>query len=426
MSLFLNTVVMFIGLAQANPSLEIRGTVVDAGTGKPVPKFAVQYGRPDPKDPARTIWGWSESRVESANPEGRLPGATLSEKGAWLRVVAAGYLPQPITAKPYDGENGQIDVTVRLQRGQQIVGRVFDHRHNPVPQAAVFLVGGRSSPNITGGMAIRSVTGSEDTTVTKSKSDAEGRFTLVGAGADATTVAVSTAGLDLWLVPAPPAGQELQINLPEAGKLVLRYAIEGSGPEATFFLQLIRNGRKGWDVVENLRESKIANPGRLVLENVTPGTYDLAIMRKNLRVGDRGMSPFCDRRSVVIEAGKAAEVAFVRDSGTPVEGEVTGLKEQKLKGAFVLVNRGDEAKDGRPDVFAVKQVDALTCDETGRFKTPRLLPGTYTIVAEAYDPPTPGQPYFGGLREADYRAIAVVTVPRDGPAPGVRLALPKP
>jgi hypothetical protein len=410
--------------AEPAPSLTIRVKVVDAETGKPVPWFITQYGRPDPGDPARIVWGWSENRSESANPEGRLV-TSLSEKGAWQRVLADGYLPQPITERPYDGETGTVDATVRLRRGRQITGRVLDHHRRPLPGASVFLVGGRSAPNITGGKAVRAFLGGEDPTVTKTAADADGRFTMTGAGGDARTVVVSAPAFDFWMEPAPPEGKELEITLPEPGSLILRYDIDGGEPEAAFFLQLLREGRQGWEAAENLREPTLANRGRLVLANLTPGTYDVACVKKNLRVGDIGISPFCDRRNVVIEAGKPAEAPFVRESGTPVEGEVVGLKELKLPGAFLLVNLGDEARDGRPGLFEAKHVEALTVKADGRFQTPRLLPGTYTIVAEAYEPLSPEQRQSTGIRLADHRAFAIVTVPRDGPAPRVRIELPK-
>lgn len=412
-------------VARAGASLRINGKVVDAETGKPIPNYVVQDGRPDPKDPGRIAWGWSEGRIESANPDGVLR-ETLGEKGSWKRVLAAGYLPQPITEKPHDGEGGQVEVTVRLRRGRQIAGRVLDPAGKPVAGASVFLVGGRASPNITGGIAVRPFVGGEDRTVTRATTDAEGRFTLTGAGAEATTVAVSSSTLDLHVAPAPPEGKELEIILPASGKLVLRYDIDGAEPEATVFLQLLRQGPGGWDAVQYLREPTVANKGRVVLDNLRPGTYDLSRYRKNLRVGDAGISPFLDRQNVVVEAGKSAEVAFVRESGTPVEGEVIGLKELKVPGAFLLVNLGDEARDGRPDRFAEKHVEALTCDEAGRFRTPRLLPGTYTVVAEAYIPETPEQKRRTGWRVADHRAFAVVTVPKDGPAPRVRIVMPRP
>ena len=63
----------------------------------------------------------------------------------------------------------------------------------------------------------------------------------------------------------------------------------------------------------------------------------------------------------------------------------------------MLVNLGDETREGRPDLFATKYVETLTCDQTGRFTTPRLLPGTYTIVAEGYAPLTPEQLQGHGL-----------------------------
>jgi hypothetical protein len=408
------------------PSVQIRGRVVDDETRQPIPRFVVQYGRPDPKDPSRIVWGGGEARTESPNPEGTF-GATLFDQVPWSRVLADGYLPQPITAKPYAGETGTIELVVRLRRGSRIAGRVLDHAGRPVPGAGVFLLGDRIAPNITGGLALRSIYGPEDDTVTRATTDAAGRFALTGAGADDfRKVAVSAPKLDLWIVPAPPEGKELDITLPEPGQLVIRYDIDGAEPEATVSLQLLREGREGWEVAYNVRVPIVPNRGRVVLENLTPGTYDLSRFQKDLRVGDRSLRPSLDRRKVVVGAGQTVEVAFVRESGAAVEGVVVGLKELKLPGAFVYVNRNEEARAGRPDWLVEDRVEALTCDESGRFKTPRLSPGSYRIVAEGYFPEPPERRGFIGWPQADRRAFAVVTVPKDGPAPAVRIEMPKP
>jgi hypothetical protein len=399
--------------------LEIRGRVVDAGTGKPIDRFVEQSGRVDPKDPNKVTWGFSEGRTESANPEGRFHTNFSGYPEYRLRILADGYLPQPV--EPPQGQGGKVELTVRMRRGRQVVGRVVDGAGKAVVDAAVFLVGSRQV-NLTGGKAVRAFVGGEDRTVTRAVTDAEGRFTLTGAGGDDDRVAVSAPTLDLHVVPAPPEGQELTVVLPEPGRLTLRYDIEGGEPEASFILQL-HIEEKGWQRVDNLREPTAPNGGRTVLTNVTPGTYALSRFQQ-LRIGDMGRGVLCDRREVTVASGQAAEANFVRDRGGAISGQVVGLDPDKGPGALLSVWPAEAT--GNPfarEVLTMPTFDATTCGKDGRFRTERLLPGSYTVVAEAYIPAPKGGPFTTGIRLPDFLGVVKVTVPEQGPPPPVRIEM---
>ncbi len=160
--------------------LEIRGNVVDIETGRTITNYFLQDGEPDPNAPGRINWGAGESR-QYPNFKDSLHH-TYTNAGEWSRVIAPGYLPEPLTEKPYDGKPGSMKVVVKLRRGWKVGGRVLDSFKKPVAGASVFLVGGSmNGPNITGGKAWiwpETFMRTQDNTVLKTATDGDGRFLL--------------------------------------------------------------------------------------------------------------------------------------------------------------------------------------------------------------------------------------------------------
>jgi beta-lactamase regulating signal transducer with metallopeptidase domain len=410
---------------KGEPQVTVRGTVVDAETGRPITRFVEQGGQVDPKDPKRITWGFTETRTEGENLTGTFRSTLGGDFRFRIRILADGYVPQPVAVDPGEVGGREVEVTVKMVRGRQVSGRVLDHGGRPV-KATAFLVGALPL-NITGGQALRSF-GGEETAATKSATDAEGRFAIAGRGDGQDRVAVSAPGvLDLWVVPAPPPGEELTVRLPEPGRLVLRYDIEGSDDEARFLLQHHTWEQKGWDRLDNIRRPTAPNGGGVVLSDLTPGVYSLTRSRA-LRVGDMGQDVLCDRRTITVESGKDAETTFVRDRGQRVSGQVVGLDLERVTGAFIYVRPAEATGDPRAgDRWEMPTFDALTCGPNGRFRTGRLSPGEYTVVAEVYLPEAPEQRRLSGLRVADLVGTAKVRVPEEGAAPEVRIELkPRP
>ena len=108
--------------------------MVDDETGDPIESFTLESGRVKGQDPAETSWGGSIRSVPNsytivngkAVPTGRNPHGEFADSlevgedgtraGAWLRVLADGYEPRPVTDRPPGPTDvgKTIEVTVRL------------------------------------------------------------------------------------------------------------------------------------------------------------------------------------------------------------------------------------------------------------------------------------------------------------------------
>ena len=154
-------------------SVEVFGNVVDAETGKPVEAFITQAGKFDPKDPKNVTWGFSETRNSSGGFR-----ATIQWNDGWTaRILADGYVPQPVLSEAPPAGKDRIETVIRLKKGRTVRGRVLDHLGKPVKDASVFAV--RSNGlTLAGGRAVNSFDGEEDRTVRGAKTDSEGRFEL--------------------------------------------------------------------------------------------------------------------------------------------------------------------------------------------------------------------------------------------------------
>jgi hypothetical protein len=282
--------------AQPQP-VEVFGKVVDAETGKPVEAFITQAGKFDPKNPKNVTWGFSETRTTSGSFS-----ATINWNEGWTaRILADGYVPQPVLSAAPPSGKARIETVIRLKKGGTIRGRVLDHRGMPVKDASVFAA--RSTGmTLAGGRAVRSFDGEEDRTVRGAKTDSEGRFELpvsVAAGqrrpegdtpaseVGTPGLAVSTPALDAWPVPLPEADAETVIRLPSPTRVEIRYDIQGSDDETSVFLQSVMHEVAAWKGVEIIRHVPIRNRGRVELTSLPPGRYQFARSRM-LRHGNIG------------------------------------------------------------------------------------------------------------------------------------------
>jgi hypothetical protein len=398
------------------------GKVVDAQTGDPVEKFTIQEGWAIGKD-QRIGWGSTES--SSRNPDGafKITRQWPTGQKVWVRIIADGYVAQPVTPEPLTSPSTATGLIVRLTRGNTVTARVLNHKGEPVEKASAFLVGTRQLELVDGKPDERFPSGG-----TRASTDKEGRFTLTGAAAENDRIVVVTAE---GLAAVSPVAQgvagadvEFVIRLPEPATLTIRYDIPGAPDEGKIWLQL-----KTWDMPEwkgvgtITRKPLIANGRELVVTDLAPGVYDFA-RTKDLRTGDSGRGVFCDRRGITLEAGKAVAADFVRKAGQPIISEVVGLKEAGLPGAFIYVKSPQATGNPRAtDEWKLPIYDALTCDAEGKFKTETISPGEYAVIAEAYAPEPAGGPFRTGLRLPSFIGRANLIVPAADELPLVRIEL---
>jgi RNA polymerase sigma factor (sigma-70 family) len=379
--------------------VKLGGCVVDDLTGQPV----TDYGLDGP--------GFIFSTSHHA--AGRFESNFGMETGrrVEVRVLAAGYLPQPVTPEPVTVPAEITNLVVRLHRGGALQGIVFDHAGQPVAGARVFLAGNQPLELKDGkaGMFL----GSTATT------DAEGRFSLSGVGGAEQKVVVVSDVVQAWPVPITEPGQEMKIVLPEPATLVVRYDIPGDTEQAQIWLETASWEMPGWAGIRADTQPFVSNQFQIVLTNLAPATYDFARDKRLMAAGEFD-SAFCERATLVLQSGQVQNVDWVRATGFPVTGEITGFQDAGFTAAFIKVRPAgvtgaifDEAEGKLPTY------DLVACEKDGRFQTARLSPGTYTLVAEAYRPIAPEEENEMRMRTRMAMPIgtAQVTVSADA-APG--------
>ena len=443
--------------AEVPASVQVFGKVVDDATGEPIEAFLTQAGHFDPKDPATVTWGYSETRNSSSNSF----QAQVRWKEGWTaRIVADGYVPQPVLAEAPEKE--RIEKVIRLKRGRVVRGRVLDHLGKPVKGASVFAARPHGM-TLAGGQVVNSWDGQEDKSVRGVKTDAEGRFELpltvapepakpeaeageVDSASKTRTpaFAVSTPTFDAWPVPMPEGNVEAVVRLPAPTRVDIQFDIEGSDEEATVFLQSVMHEIPGWKGFEIIRNIKVKNKGHIEITSLPPGRYQFARSRM-LHHGNIGQGSFLDRQFINLTEGESTDVSFVRATGARVSGAVSWDEEIKLTGVILSVRKvvpADAPESERifPPVLDSRLLRAATTDTNesdkskeveivgnrGLFLTERIPPGTYELHAQGYAPLTQDQLRRTGLIGPTVSAQVTITIPETGTVPSVKLKLEKP
>ena len=384
----------------AAKTVTIRGKVVDDATGEPIGKLITQAGKFDPADPKKVTWGYSEGR--SSARDGSFSTTIRWADGWTARILADGYIPQPVITSAPPADKDEIEVVIRLKRGPKVRGVVLDHAGKPVKDAAVFAIG-PTGVNLAGGQA-------RDDEAQAVRTDADGRFELLAG--EAKSLAVSHANFDAWPAAIPAEG-EVTIRLPEPARVDIELAIDGADKESVIFYQLLTQGRPEFAGLRLERDVKIANPGKLSLAALPPGRYQLCRTVMN-HLGEIGIGAMLERQFFELKAGETKAINFVREKGVRVRGKVTWPADTKLMGIVISVRSEKAEKSPFDEHEWTTAYASQTAAADGTFLTERIAPGKYLLVAEAYTPLTPEQRFRTGLIRPSHRAQVTIDVPADG------------
>ena len=344
------------------------------------------------------------SRRSEAIIEESVPVAPAGEGLAYYRVVVANTGSLPFV----------------LPRLEHTTGRVIDYAGKGCCGAMVYLSSNQILELCNGKNEFHSGEPSQPFTGSRTVTDKDGRFTLTLVGGDRLVV---VAGQLVW-VARLEAGKEQTVRLPEPGRVTISYDIEGAAKEGVFVFRLKAWDMPGWGgVVQISRYVGCKNGGTLEVADLAPGEYDVYRLIENLRVADLGHSGMLDRGTLKVEPGKAAKLEYVRAKGGPISGQVVGLKEAGLVGAFVWVRPEQATGDPRADEWKLTFFDALATGPDGQFKTSRISPGTYVVTAEAYKPRDPNQPLDTGWLLPDFVGKVKVVVPESGEVKPIRIEI---
>jgi beta-lactamase regulating signal transducer with metallopeptidase domain len=396
---------------------DIGGSVADDETGAPLTNFWVQEGMADLAKTNDILWSQSFwGGIMSGPQRGEFHVQGRKQGQAW-RVLADGYLPQMVMEHPLAGAIQTSSLVVRLKRGGELRGVVLSDAGAPVAGAQVAIQ--RAGSSFTPGSSWR------DIGVLSAITDATGHFSLRGTDGTAQKVVVTSSDgqmIQPALQSAP--GQEMKIALPKPATLIVRYDIPGDTEQADLSLQLLTREKEMplWNEVAADLSPVVANRGQIVLTNLTPGAYQFS-RERTLRAGVWQGWP-SDRRTVVLESGETRQVNLVRSIGQRLRGEVTGLeKTQATNGCLFIRSENDTNAMG----WVAMCFDALTFGKDGLFQTALLEPGTYTVVAEAYEPEVHSGTIHTGIRTGillpDYVGMAKVTITTNAAPPSVKVEL---
>jgi beta-lactamase regulating signal transducer with metallopeptidase domain len=387
-------------------SVTVNLKVLDEATGKPITRLILQAGRFEADNPGKVTWGYSE-RTDSSS-EG-LYDYTLMWADGWTgRVLADGYLPQPILDKAPPAGADKLDVTLRLKRGRTVRGKVLDHRGEPVTGAAVFAVG-PTSLNLAGGKVWNHL-GDENTAAQPAKTNDAGEFEVAAGGAE--RIAVTSATLSVWPAKIPEEG-DLTIRLPEPARVDVELDIDGALGESKIFYQFLTHYDKEFANLQSTRELTLKNPGKLELAGLTPGRYQICRQVMN-HLGEIGTGAMLDREFFEIAAGETKTIRFVREKGARMKGRVTWPEGVTLMGTVVSVRSKEPGKSPFDNHDWPTTYSSQVALGDGSFITERIPPGKQLIIAEAYVPLTPEQKFRTGVIGPRYRAEIEVDVPESG------------
>ncbi len=388
-------------------TVTIRGKVIDDETGQPIERFITQAGKFDPADPSKVTWGYSEGR--SSARDGSFSTTVRWAEGWTARILASGYVSQPVIAAAPPAGQDEIEVTIRLKRGRRVRGVVLDYEGKPVKGAAVFAIG-PTGVNLAGGQAWTSW-GEKDETTRPVVTDSDGRFELPAG--EAKGLAVSYHGFDAWRAAIPDEGT-VKVALPKPARVEVEFSIDGAEEESSVFYQLLTLHMPDFAGVRLERQQAITNGGKLTLAALPPGKYQICRQLMH-RLPEVGMSAMLDCEFFEIKAGETKSIRWVRDRGARVRGQVTWPAGTGLAGVIVSIRAEKAEKSPFDDHEWQTKYSSQVAAEDGTFLTERILPGSYVLVADGFKLLTPEErssPSLG-LRGPAWRAEIKIEVPAE-------------
>ena len=375
-------------------TVTVRGKVVDDATGAPIKEFKVQAGKFDLADPKKVLWGWRED--PPTGTDGSFSTTVQWAEGWTARIVADGCFPQPVLAAAPPADKDALEVTIRLQRvPEKVRGVVLDHAGQPLQDAAVFTVGVRGL-NVSAGEAWSQSPDykghyGKDKEAQPVRTDDQGRFELPTGGA--TLMAVSHVRFDAWPVPVPARG-DITIRLPKPARVEVQLDIDGAGKECMIFYQIIPQAMPEFHSLQTSRWITMANPGKLVLDALPPGTYQLC----------RRAERMLDRELFEVKSGETKVIDYVRGKGARVRGKVISPPDARLTSIVVVV-----MSQSGETVYA-----SVSPAGDGTFLTERVPPGSQHLEAYAFEEQTPERLKNTSPIISTFQAQFTIEVPDEG------------
>ncbi len=320
-------------------STPVKGTVTDAATGQPVPRFTILFGsirRPGERLIWQRIYGLDEQAKKAAGSF-EVP-FTLDQHQCLVRVEGEGYLPEDSPLFELDGRPR--DFTFRLTHAAPIEGTVANSDGRPAAGAIVYLVPANEQARLVNG----ELASGDRTTTIQTKVEADGRFMLSPRRDDYLLFALSDVGiavhrrgerrlvLQAWgqVAGAVQVGGKRSVGLDLSGSPDAKEEPWSLDAPRLLFHYFVRTDQEG----------------RFQLPRVAPGRHTFG---QSIPDGMPGRQRFVELAAVDVPAGRAVSVQ-IGASGHAVEGKLALLRVPESSDAnFVIdiwggTNRSDDPR----------------------------------------------------------------------------------
>ncbi|WP_165224788.1 sigma-70 family RNA polymerase sigma factor [Aquisphaera insulae] len=376
------------------PPTLVTGTVVDAETGRPIPRFTVSCGSVSNPD-VPLIWQRGDDIDRDAK---KSPGAfeyafASPSHRQVLRVSAEGYLPEETGRFSIEGTPHTF--TFRLHRGEPIRGAVTRPDGSPATEGLVYLVPPEEEDTIeylridNGAIRDRARTAEETARI-----GPDGRFTLPPQRGNFALVALCDAGSAI--VPRREIQGEPTLRLRPWARVSGTVTLDGK-PAANLVMQSQDLDEPvpipGEPRIETRYYIRTDAEGRFDFPRVLPGRLRLGRWAPN---GLERRIWFTAMTTIDVEAGKTYDLAIGR-SGRKLAGRLEipggGRGAWMIRKAEIVAKDHDANKDP-----VLRGVEVLP---DGRIRAQDLPPGDYRLRIALHEPP-PGDACGWGRLIASY------------------------
>lgn len=385
-------------------SFKLAGTVLDDATAKPVKAFKLIQGMVWTRDDPNQVYWQFQNPPTFSNGE---YSVDLSQQGSqWIKfmITADGYLPQETPVLPASGWHTN---NFKLKAGHGPQGRVVLEDGSAVEGAEVAMAG---IGYLTLSKGAFSQYGND---TLRTKTDAQGHFSLTAMLANPTLIAVSAKGY----------GEITTSELAKTGRLVIQPwgRIDGvlrlgskPGSKQSVSLMPGDTGRPSVNYDWGSFKVQTDDQGRFVFEKVPPGKRTLVRMIQT----SANSWLHSHTEDIEVKAGETTKIVY-GGKGRPVIGKVV-LSDPKRKidwhsGNHSLNSRmplqsmlgqaisalAPRLASGRP-AAENRRFYGFTVEEGGTFRVENVLPGKYDLqmnfTEPAKDNPGNGEP-IGNLHQ---------------------------
>jgi RNA polymerase sigma factor (sigma-70 family) len=372
--------------ASEAPRTRLRGTVVDAGTGEPIPSFKVLVGLNGA--PFRAHSGGEAvlhgARLLGEGQDGRFDWQVQGSDSFRLQIEAEGYLESVSEQRNYGTDQ---EFSFKLRRGTILIGRVMTPEGAAAENAVVSLTGPGIGPVMQRpGQLVDPNPGFE---ATRTRTDVEGKFRLkLKTGARGVAVIhesgcalltfAATTNQGILLQPWGAVDGTLYLNgqpAPNQRVSVTGCQMLDADPSVLFsFTYLTTTGPDG----------------HFRFDRVLPGNHSVA-----REVG------FFDQGPSVINADHAAKVKVENGAVTSVELRREG---RPVIAHLILQGSPDEVHWGESTAtLSGEKSFPLALSRDGAIHADDVPPGTYRLSVQlegaSVDPLNSPRPPFGSLQE---------------------------